>query len=322
MEGFSEDDTPKEKKEETSSFRWRRPSRATRYFRKTLTRANVGLHDTRRRSAPPISSKADSSPAITSSENVQLKRRASLQVWLKPRVVTPTKREDEDTREQLLDTQKELMKTTTSIDEKSLHEYLGEAVSERTHGLGLIDVAQVSMSNDESTLIETNSKHHNTGEDSTFETHHYDTDHSRPMLVEGGDRLDGTIQNQNPASWGGTFYEEQPAFEKLLDEENSCDRPANTGGKDPREDEELPRHVKFLSTTMGLTVDISSRPSQETEEEGAFDGESRWPASPCSGMILENSPRYSTLQTFRKEMSLRGINVKVNSTYNTAPSLL
>lgn len=77
-----------------------------------------------------------------------------------------------------------------------------------------------------------------------------------------------------------------------------------------------PRQVAFLSGTMGLTVDISDPmqpqpPDELREQETAHEDEAQFPASPCSGAILETSPRYGSLQIFRKEMSLRGINAQV-----------
>ncbi|CAM9656393.1 unnamed protein product [Ectocarpus sp. 8 AP-2014] len=80
-----------------------------------------------------------------------------------------------------------------------------------------------------------------------------------------------------------------------------------------------PRRVTFLSGTMGLTVDISDPMQPQPPDD--FDREHRqqhkkrddydqWPASPCSGVILDTSPRYGTLQAFRKEMASRGINAQ------------
>ncbi|CAB1120487.1 unnamed protein product [Ectocarpus sp. CCAP 1310/34] len=80
------------------------------------------------------------------------------------------------------------------------------------------------------------------------------------------------------------------------------------------------RRVTFLSRTMGLTVDISDpmqpQPPDEIDREhrqqhkkhNEYD---QWPASPCSGVILDTSPRYGTLQAFRKEMASRGINAQM-----------
>ena len=78
----------------------------------------------------------------------------------------------------------------------------------------------------------------------------------------------------------------------------------------------VPRQVTFLSGTMGLTVDISDpmqpQPTDELQKQRTtHDDEAPFPASPCSGVILESSPRYGSLQIFRKEMSRRGINAQV-----------
>lgn len=77
----------------------------------------------------------------------------------------------------------------------------------------------------------------------------------------------------------------------------------------------VPRQVTFLSGTMGLTVDISDpmqpQPTDELQEQRTTHDEAPFPASPCSGVILESSPRYGSLQIFRKEMSRRGINAQV-----------
>eukprot|EP00903_Cladosiphon_okamuranus_P019442 g17877.t1 len=81
-----------------------------------------------------------------------------------------------------------------------------------------------------------------------------------------------------------------------------------------------PRQVTFLSGTMGLTVDIGDptqpqpqpQPPDELWQERtpatAATAHGDFPASPCSGVILETSPRYGRLQIFRKEMSYRGMN--------------
>lgn len=81
--------------------------------------------------------------------------------------------------------------------------------------------------------------------------------------------------------------------------------------------DEASRQVTFLSGTMGLTVDIDD-PMKPQLSDGLHSGhqpqnghEEQWPASPCSGVILETSPRYGTLQAFRKEMSSRGFNAQV-----------
>lgn len=83
------------------------------------------------------------------------------------------------------------------------------------------------------------------------------------------------------------------------------------------------RRVTFLSGTMGLTVDttdlIRPHPSDGFHwkqhdhhlQQQTHDDHEEWPASPCSGVILETSPRYGNLQAFRKEMSSRGINAQV-----------
>lgn len=85
------------------------------------------------------------------------------------------------------------------------------------------------------------------------------------------------------------------------------------------------RRVTFLSGTMGLTVDISDPMQPQSPDE--FDRERRQqhkkhddydqlPASPCSGVILDTSPRYGTLQAFRKEMASRGINAQVRGAWS------
>ncbi|CAM9925454.1 unnamed protein product, partial [Ectocarpus fasciculatus] len=76
------------------------------------------------------------------------------------------------------------------------------------------------------------------------------------------------------------------------------------------------RRVTFLSGTMGLTVDISDpmqpQPTDEfSRQHQKHDDCDQWPASPCSGVILDTSPRYGTLQAFRKEMASRGINAQM-----------
>eukprot|EP00752_Nemacystus_decipiens_P002321 g2194.t1 len=80
----------------------------------------------------------------------------------------------------------------------------------------------------------------------------------------------------------------------------------------------VPRQVTFLSGTMGLTVDISDpmqpQPPDQLrryQQTTANDDQAQFPASPCSGVILETSPRYGSLQRFRKEMSRRGINAQM-----------
>lgn len=74
------------------------------------------------------------------------------------------------------------------------------------------------------------------------------------------------------------------------------------------------RQVAFLSGTMGLTVDISDptqpQPPDELWQQEPHNDHAQFPASPCSGVILETSPRYDSLQIFRKEMSSRGINAQ------------
>lgn len=80
----------------------------------------------------------------------------------------------------------------------------------------------------------------------------------------------------------------------------------------------VPRQVTFLSRTMGLTVDIDY-PMQQQPPDGLSSGhqphindhDDQRPASPCSGVILETSPRYGSLQAFRKEMASRGVNAQV-----------
>lgn len=67
------------------------------------------------------------------------------------------------------------------------------------------------------------------------------------------------------------------------------------------------RRVPFLSGTMGLTVDIDD--PMQPQPPGELYSEQQ-PASPCSGVILETSPRYGSLQTFRKEMSSRGVDAQ------------
>lgn len=90
--------------------------------------------------------------------------------------------------------------------------------------------------------------------------------------------------------------------------ENIYDSPVGDG---------VPRQVTFLSGTMGLTVDISDpmqpQPPDELwqHQQKTHDDQAPFPASPCSGVILETSPRYGSLQIFRKEMSRRGINAQV-----------
>lgn len=71
----------------------------------------------------------------------------------------------------------------------------------------------------------------------------------------------------------------------------------------------MPRQVTFLSGTMGLTVDIGDPTQPQSPDKLRQHDE--FPASPCSGTILETSPRYGSIQLFRKEMSCRGINAKV-----------
>lgn len=71
-------------------------------------------------------------------------------------------------------------------------------------------------------------------------------------------------------------------------------------------------HVKFLSAAEELTVAIGEDNQQGlTPNEDAETMYSHLPASPCSGAILPFSPRYATLQKFRKYMALRGIDAKV-----------
>ncbi len=72
--------------------------------------------------------------------------------------------------------------------------------------------------------------------------------------------------------------------------------------------DKISRHVTFLSGTMGLTLDMSEVSQPQQQQQG---DEEQYPASPCSGVILETSPRYGSLQVFRKQMAIHGINAQV-----------
>lgn len=75
-------------------------------------------------------------------------------------------------------------------------------------------------------------------------------------------------------------------------------------------------HVRFLSATMGLTVDIGDDCQPAEDEDGETGMYDHLPASPCSGVISHCSPRYGTLQIFRKHMASRGIDAQVRKKQN------
>ena len=103
------------------------------------------------------------------------------------------------------------------------------------------------------------------------------------------------------SSDGINASEDRPPINEPADAIDDGDIYASTPG------DGVSQQVTFSSGTMGLTLDMSDL-AQPREKHADRE---RYPASPCSGEILESSPRYGSLQVFRKEMAFNGINAQV-----------
>lgn len=183
--------------------------------------------------------------------------------------------------------------------------------------------AETSQPIDRNVLIEAIIEHHTPGDDDcTPELQSCDVGKQTPsnagLREEAlrGPKLNMKARLLPSSSWTGIFDDRDPPFRELnVYEEFAGDEPGHSKEIEIEAASEAKGHVNFLSTTMGLTVDVSGALQPFEGEHDAHGDHDDWPASPCNGVIMETSPRYSVLQTFRKQMCSRGIDAQVGSTY-------
>ncbi|CAM9774235.1 unnamed protein product [Laminaria digitata] len=279
-----------------------------------------------------------SSTAAT--ETSQPRRRTSLHAWFLSRVGGSTKgdmiddhpEEDGLNNEAPHDVEEE---TTPQLEHnKAAHGEVSdtEEAEEVTPGTAAAAAAEeASQPIDRNVLIEAIIEHHTPGDDDcTPEIQSCDDggDKQTPSNGRGPREEEGTRggpiglnimkSRLSASSWAGMFDDRDPPFRELhvYDDDEEF---AGSDELDPDHTREVEieaatsgakRHVNFLSATMGLTVDVSGalqQPLPEREHATHGDHDDDWPASPCNGMIMETSPRYCVLQTFRKQMCSRGI---------------
>lgn len=258
-------------------------------------------------------------------ETSQPRRRTSLHAWFLSRVAGSTRGdvigdlEKDDMNEAPCDTQE-----TTPPLQHSQEAYGAasdtEQVEVTTAGTAAA-VAEASQPIDRNVLIEAIIEHHTPGDDDcTPEIQSCDVGKQKPsnagLREEAlrGPKLNMKARLLPSSSWTGIFDDRDPPFRELnVYEEFAGDEPGHEKEIEIEAASQAKGHVNFLSATMGLTVDVSGALPFEGEHAAHGDDDD-WPASPCNGVIMETSPRYSVVQTFRKQMCSRGIDAQVGST--------
>lgn len=308
----------------------------TRYFREPTDEFEAGFETTRRRGTAPStfnsSNKDDEAARWSTGRDIgrsrQPRRRASVQEWYSSWANPP----GEPTSDRLLrqSPDRDLAESSAIV----LEEKDSTSCSDNQTSVTGPRTERVTRQGD---VAETHSVISSFGEESLFEAiiEHLTPENGRSSDSELGgpsqtqqqqhertgdsaQRKSGwknspTSELQHGSSCSHIYESGRRGSHERRQGSLSVDNPPDghiddSDGRTYRTDDKSTLHVSFLSTTMGMTVDIDNSGDHKGDTEV-------WPASPCSGTILESSPRYGSLQTFRKELSVRGIDVQVNSPF-------
>lgn len=310
MASHTEDDTGQKKAGRFSFRQWTRLDVVgTRSFKEPAGGVEIEVDSRRRGTAPAASGSNNTitSPS-TSAGNVHFKRQSSLRDWLVSRAAAKTK-------DELLNDQDVAAEFPQSVEDISSR----QPIAAEPHMVGHTRSREEELGTAADAIklpdIEAIIERHTPDGDSTLEGQSYSTEYTGSVWRRAqGSGQDVIAEKHLSLPWAESSDDGQSEFKKLqsFDDQQAVGKPDNKAKSDTETEHPHEANAQFLSATMGLTVEIND-PSQQPDGN-------QWPASPCSGVILETSPRYGTLQTFRKDMSMRGIDVQVGNTIDSTLS--